>query len=101
MNIKHSLYVLYELKGSTHLLCVVRPNPLAMADSFSNVQEIGGASVTGWIKSETIDICPNAKYMKEILLCITHLHHRNVTFTKNFKKFLQLVAPVFTFAWLC
>ena len=55
------------------------------------------ASGTFRMLSETI----NAKHMKEILLCIPHLHHHNVTFSKKFKKFLQLVAPVFTFSRLC
>jgi hypothetical protein len=60
------------------------------------------ASVTGWMLSETNkDICLNAKHMKEILLHITCLQHHNVTFSKKFKKFLQFVAPVFTFCWLC
>ena len=40
-------------------------------------------SPTGRMLSETIDICVNAKHMKEILLFITHLHHHNVTLTKN------------------
>jgi hypothetical protein len=62
---------------------------------------LAAGSGTGWILSETIDIWLNAKHMKQNLLCITHLHHHNVTFSKKFKKFLQLVAPVITFAWLC
>jgi len=93
--------VLYELNGSTHLLCVVLPHPLAMAVTPANVPAFDGGSCTGWMQSEKIDLCLNAKHMKEILLRTNHLHHHNVTFSKKFKKFLQLVAPVFTFAWLC
>jgi len=60
-----------------------------------------GGSGTGRMLTETIDICLNAKHMKDIPLCITHLHHHNLTFSKKIKKFLLLVAPVFTFAWIC
>ena len=72
-----------------------------MANSPSNVPASDGASGTVRILSETIDIYLNAKHKNEILLCITHLHNHNVTFSKIFKKCLQLVASVFTFARLC
>jgi len=93
--------VLYKLNGTTHLLCVVLPNPLTRAFSPPNAEEIGGGSPTGLMLSETINRYLNAKHMKEILLCMTLLHNHNVTFSKKFKKFLQLVAPVFTFPQLC
>jgi len=38
--------------------------------------------------------------MKEILLGIAHLHHHNLTLSKNLKNFLQLVAPIFTLSWI-
>ena len=78
----HCLSVLYELNWSTHLLCVVLPHPLAMAFTPAKLPAVVGGSPARWMLSETIDICLNAKHMIEILLCITHLHYHNVTFSK-------------------
>ena len=50
----HSLFVLYELNESTHLLGVVLPNPLAMAVTPTNVPAFDGGSGTGRMLSETI-----------------------------------------------
>jgi len=72
-----------------------------MAFAPAKLPAFAGGSGIGRMLSETTGICLNAKHMKEILLCITHLHHHNVTFSKKIKKFLLLVAPVFTFSWLC
>jgi len=56
LNNKHSLSVLCELNRSTHLLCVVLPNPLAVAISPTNVPAFDGGSGTGRMLSETIDM---------------------------------------------
>jgi len=81
----------------THLLRVVLPHQLDMARIPKNVPAFVAGSPTGRMLSETIDICLNAKHIKEILVCITQLDHRNITFSKKFKKFLKFVAPVFTY----
>jgi hypothetical protein len=96
----NSLSVLYDLNGSTHLLCDVLLYPVARAVTPWYVLE-PDANGTGRMLSETIKTHLNAKHMKEILLHIAHLHHHNVIFSKKFKKFLQLVAPVTTFSRLC
>jgi len=79
----HSLFMLYELNGSTHLLCDVLPHPLTMAVRFTNKPALDPGSGTGRMLSKIIDICLEVKYIKEFLICITHLHHHNVTFSKN------------------
>jgi hypothetical protein len=84
----HSLSLLYELNGSTHLLCVVLPHPQTVQVTSAKFPAFVGGSPAGQMLSETIDICLNANNMEEILLCMTHLHHHNVTFSKKFKKFL-------------
>jgi len=97
----NSLSVLYELNGSTHLPSVKEPYPVSMAMSPTYEIDSSIGSTTGRMVSETVkthvlmqNIWKGFPYVSLIL------YHYNVILSKKLKKFLQLVAPIFTLYWL-
>jgi hypothetical protein len=98
----HSLWVLCKFNRSTHLLCVVLPNPLTWAVKPANVLEASVATVSATVRmlSEIIKTYVLIETLESNSLTYRSFTPSKYNIKHKWNKFLQLIAPVFTFSRL-